>query len=112
MASPVPNANDNPLSSSPQAGSAASDLVNQAREEMQARLAAHENDPPRRSKIKPTPGPWPKNHGGPIRILSKDGVLTEYGKKVEQERLAKLAATNENEGEKKAESSSCTRCSR
>lgn len=73
---------------------------------MLAQLAAHENEPPQRAKVKPTPGPWPQNHGGPIRILSKDGVLTEYGKKVEQERLAKLAAANENEGEKKADSSS------
>jgi hypothetical protein len=106
MASPVPDADDNPSSSSPQNSSAASNLVSKVRKEIQARLAAHENDPPHREKIKPTPGPWPKNHGGPIRILSKDGVLTEYSKNVEQERLAKLAATNENEGEKKAESSS------
>lgn len=68
--------------------------------------AAHRHDPPHREKIERTPGDGRRNHGGPVRITSKDGVLTEYGKKLEQERLAKLAATNEDGGEKKAVSSS------
>jgi hypothetical protein len=75
-------------------------------EDMIAWAAAHQNDPPHREKIERTPGDGRRNHGGPIWIVSKDGVLTEYGKKVEQERLAKLAATNENGEGKEAQSSS------
>jgi hypothetical protein len=104
MTSPTPTADDNLSSPSPQDSSAVSDLVNKVKEEIIARLAAHENDPPQRASIKPTPGPWPKNHGGPIRILSKDGVLTEYGRKVEQDRLAKLAANYDKAREEKADS--------
>lgn len=58
--------------------------------------AAHRNDPPHREKIERMPGDGRTNHGGPIRIISKNGVLTEDGKKVEQEQLTKLATTNEN----------------
>jgi hypothetical protein len=75
-------------------------------EDVLAWAAAHQNDPPHREKIERTPGDGRKNHGGPIRITSKDGVLTEYGEKVERERLAKLAAANQDEGGKQAESSS------
>ena len=80
---------------------------NKAAEELLARAAANQNGPPRREKILPseridlsgrpgfaTSGGWPKtkNIGGPVRILSKNGELTKLGKRVEQERLAKLAA--------------------
>ena len=51
----------------------------------------NQNAPPCRRR-NPTPPGGPRNHGGPIRITSSNGVLTEYGKKLEQERLAKLAA--------------------
>lgn len=51
--------------------------------------AAHRNDPPHREKIERMPGDGRTNHGGPIRIISKNGVLTDYGKKVEQEQLTK-----------------------
>jgi hypothetical protein len=90
MASPVPDNNlsrDSPLTSCPQI-----EYV----EDMIAWAVAHKDDPPHREKIDRTRGDGRKNHRGPIRIISKDSVLTEYGKKVEQERLAKLAATNEN----------------
>jgi hypothetical protein len=56
----------------------------------------NQNAPP----CRPPPDPTPKceriGHGGPTRIVStKDGVLTEYDKKLEQERLAKLAASED-----------------
>lgn len=75
-------------------------------EDLLAWAAAHKDDPPHREKIERTPGDGRRNHGGPIRITAKDGGLTEYGKQVEQERLAKLAAANENGGGKEVESSS------
>ena len=50
--------------------------------------------PRHREKIERTLGDGRKNHGGPIRITSKDGVLTEYGKQKKQERLAKLDTTD------------------
>jgi hypothetical protein len=75
-------------------------------EDLLAWAAAHKNDPPHREKIERTPGDGRRSHVGPIRITSKDGVLTEYGKKVEQERLAKLTANNENGGGKETEFSS------
>jgi hypothetical protein len=103
MASPLP---ENNSSSSPQDSSSTSNPQRNPKKDLVAWSLAHQNDPPHREKIKPTPGDWPKNHGGPIRITSNDGVLTEYGKKKEQERLAKLATTNEIGGEKEAQSSS------
>jgi hypothetical protein len=75
-------------------------------EDVLAWAAAHKNDPPHREKIERTLGDGRKNHRGPIRITSKDGVLTEYGKKIERERLAKLATTNEIGGGKEVQSSS------
>jgi hypothetical protein len=93
MASPVP---DNNPSSSQQDSSSTSNPRSKPTQDLLAWSAAHKNDPTHREKIERTPGDGRRNHGGPIRITSKDGVLTEYGKKVEQERLAKLAATNEN----------------
>ena len=103
MPSPVP---DNKPSSSLQDGSPTSNPQNRPVEDIVAWSIAHRNDPPHRKKIERTPGDGRRNHGGPIRITSKDGVLTEYGKKLEQEQLSKLAATNENKGGKEAESSS------
>jgi hypothetical protein len=102
MASPVP---DNDLSTSTQDSPLTSYSQVKSVEDMTAWASAHKDDPPHREKIERTPGDGRKNHGGPIRIISKDGVLTEYGKKVEQERLAKLAATNENGEGKEAQSS-------
>ena len=67
---------------------------------------ANKDGPPHHEKIERTPGDGRKNHGGPIRITSKDGVLTEYGRKLEEERLAKLATTNDTGGEKEVQSSS------
>jgi hypothetical protein len=64
-------------------------------EDVLAWAAAHKNDPPHREKIERTLRDGRKNYRGPIRITSKDGVLTKYGKKIERERLAKLATTNE-----------------
>ncbi|USW55895.1 hypothetical protein Slin15195_G092140 [Septoria linicola] len=62
---------------------------------------------------KPVPGPWPRNHGGPIRITRlDDGTLTEYGEKLERERLEKMGTENSDgtckvkEGERAAESRS------
>ena len=103
MASPVP---DNNPSSSQQDSSSTSNPRSKPVEDVLAWAAAHKNDPPHREKIERTPGDGRRNHRGPVQITSKHGVLTEYGKKVEQERLAKLATTNENGGGKEAESSS------
>lgn len=97
MASPVP---DNNSSSSPQDSSSTSNPQSKPKKDLLAWSLAHQNDPPHREKIERTPGDGRINHGGPIRITSQDGVLTEYGKKLEQERLAKLATTNETKGEK------------
>lgn len=85
---------------------------------MVARAAANTNGPPHREKVLPSErndlsarpgisssGGRSYNPGGPVRILSKNGVLTELGRKVEKERLAKLAAataTDENGGEREA----------
>jgi hypothetical protein len=102
MASPAP---DNPPPS-PQDGSSILNPRSKPVEDILAWAAAHKNDPPHREKIERTPGDAHRNHGGPVRFTSKDGVLTEYGKKLEQERLAKLAATNQNGGGKEAEPSS------
>ena len=95
MASPVSGNNS---SSFLQDSSSTPNSRSKPVEDLLAWAAAHKNDPPHHKKIERTPGDGRRNHGGPIRITSKDGVLTEYGKKVEQERLAKLATTNENEG--------------
>ncbi|KAF2709194.1 hypothetical protein K504DRAFT_467173 [Pleomassaria siparia CBS 279.74] len=125
MVSPTPN---NDPSSSPQDSWSTPNppqRSNKAAEELLARAAANQNGPPRREKILPseridlsgrpgfaTSGDWPKtkNIGGPVRILSKNGELTELGKRVEQERLAKLAAaataTSDDGGKEKEESSS------
>jgi hypothetical protein len=99
MASPSPNNN---LSSSPQDNSLTLNTPHRRSklaEEVLAHAAANRNGPPRREKILPseridlsgrpgfaTSGDWPKtkNIGGPVQILSKDGILTELGKKVEQ----------------------------
>jgi hypothetical protein len=107
MASPTPN---NDPFSSPQDSSSTPKpprRSNNAAEELVARAAADQNGPPRREKILPselidlsgrpgfaTSGDWPKtkNIGGPVRILYKNGELTKLGKRVEQERLTKLAA--------------------
>lgn len=44
--------------------------------------------------------PYPRNHGGPIRVVRlDDGTLTEYGKKLEQQRLAKLKSGDESKDE-------------
>jgi hypothetical protein len=110
MASPTPN--DEP-SSSPQESSSTPNppqrsnddltegrkLAAKVREEMMVYAAAHQNDPPRRKKDLPSEqitsgdSSKPRHHGGPIRLLSINGELTELGKRKEQERLAKLAAT-------------------
>jgi hypothetical protein len=99
MASPTPN-NNSP--SSLQESSSTSTPRSKPVEDLIAWATAHKDDPPHREKIERTPGDRRVNHGGPIRIISKDGVLTEYGKQVEQERLADLAATNKNGGGKEA----------
>jgi hypothetical protein len=93
MASPVP---DNNPSTSTQDSLSTLNPQSTPIEDILAWAVAHRNGPPHREKIERTPGDGRRNHGGPIRITSKDGVLTEYGKKLEQERLAKLATTNEN----------------
>jgi len=83
MASPVPD--NNPLSSL-QDSSSTWNSRSKPVEGLVAWAAAHKNDSPHREKIERTPGDGRRNHGGPIRVTSKDGVLTEYVKKVEQER--------------------------
>ncbi|KAI8935135.1 hypothetical protein NX059_007729 [Plenodomus lindquistii] len=103
MASPVPDTNP---STSTQESPSTSNSHSKAVEELHAWAAARRNDPPHREKIERTSGDGRIGHGGPIRIISKDGILTEYGKKVEQERLAKLAATNENGEVRESDSSS------
>jgi hypothetical protein len=103
MAFSIPN-NNSP--SSLQESSSTSTPRSKPVEDLIAWATAHKDDPPHCEKIERTPGDGRVNHGGPIRITSKDGVLTEYGKKVEQERLAELAATDKNGGGKEAESSS------
>jgi hypothetical protein len=105
-----PQDNSSPSNSPPKRSQLAEDVL--------ARAAANRDGPPRREKILPseridlsgrpgfaTSGEWPKtkNIGGPIRILSKDGVLTELGKRAEQEQSAKSAAakaTSEEGGER------------
>ena len=67
---------------------------------------ANKDGPKHHEKMERTPGDGRRNHGGPIRITSKDGVLTAYGRKLEEERLAKLATTNDTGGEKEVQSSS------
>ncbi|XPS75550.1 hypothetical protein M3J09_007625 [Ascochyta lentis] len=81
MASPVPN--NNP-SSSLQDTSSMANPRSKPVEDLVAWAMAHQNDPPHREKIERTPGDGRINHGGPIRITKKDGILTEYGKKVER----------------------------
>jgi hypothetical protein len=118
MSSPTPT--EKP-SLSPQDDSSSSNSPpkrSQLAEDVLARAAANRDGPPRREKILPseridlsgrpgfaTSGEWPrtKNIGGPVRILSKDGVLTELGKRAEQEQSAKSAAakaTSEEGGER------------
>lgn len=106
MASPTP---DNDTSTSPQDTSSTPDLsqrVNKIKEEAIARAIANQDGPRRREKIllSDLTGLGGRPGSGPIRILSNNGVLTELGKKVEQERLAKLAAatatTDDGEKEK------------
>ncbi|KAL1612957.1 hypothetical protein SLS60_001187 [Paraconiothyrium brasiliense] len=94
MASPTP---DNDTSTSPQDTSSTPDLsqrVNKIKEEAIARAIANQDGPQRREKILLSDliGLGGRPGSGPIRILSNNGVLTKLGKKVEQERLAKLAA--------------------
>jgi hypothetical protein len=90
----------------------------QLAEEVLVCATANEDGPPRREKTLPseriglsgrpgivTSGEWPKtkNIGGLIQILSKDGVLTQLGKRAEQEQSAQSAATkatSEEEGER------------
>jgi hypothetical protein len=103
MASPVPNNNS---SSSPQDSASTSNSQSKPKEDIVAWAIAHMNDPPHREKIERTPGDGRKNHGGPIRIISKDGVLTEHGGKIEQEQLVKSSTTNDTGGEKEIQSSS------
>jgi hypothetical protein len=68
-------------------------------EELTAWASARQHLPPHREKIERAPGDTRKNPGGPIRItMTSDGVLTEYGEKVERERLARLAAANQDKG--------------
>jgi hypothetical protein len=56
----------------------------------------HAPGPLHREKIERTPGDGRKSHGGPIRITrTSDGVLSEYGEKLERERLARSAAANQ-----------------
>jgi hypothetical protein len=106
MASPVPDNNNS--SSSPKDGSSTLDpLPGKPKKDLHAWSTAHRNDPkpPNRPKVERKSGDVRIGHGEPIRITSQDGVLTEYGKKLEQERLAKLATTNE-VGERTEERSS------
>jgi hypothetical protein len=107
MASSIPN-NNSP--SSLQESSSNPTPRSKPVEDLIAWATAHEDDPPHREKIERMPGDGLVNHGGPIRITSKDGVLTEYGEKVEPERLTELAATDKNGGGKEVESSSLTTC--
>jgi hypothetical protein len=101
--------NNNP-SSSPEDNSSTLNPRSKPVEAVLAWAAAHQNDPPHREKIEQTSGNGPKIYKGPVRITAQNGVLTEYGKKVEQERLARLAATERNGGQKKVEPSSQTAC--
>jgi hypothetical protein len=106
MASPVSDKNS---SSSPQDSSSTSNPQSKPKRDLRAWAAAHRNGPPHREKIEQKPGEGRIGHGGPIRITAKDGVLTEYGRKLEQERLAKLATTtttNESGGGEEVQSSS------
>jgi hypothetical protein len=128
MSSPTPT--EKP-SLSPQDDSSSSSSPpkrSQLAEDVLARAAANRDGPPRREKILPseridlsgrpgfaTSGEWPKtkNIGGPVRILSKDGDLTELGKRVEQEQSAKSAAakaTSEEGGERVVVAVSLYRC--
>jgi hypothetical protein len=86
--SPVPDKNSE---SSPQSGSTDYGPPRPG-EHILAWARRNQNAPPCRPPPDTTPRGERLNHGGPIKILSRDGVLTEYGKKLEQERLAKLAA--------------------
>lgn len=112
MAPPTPNddASSSPVQdSSPRPNPTFSKHMEKAIADSMAWAAAHQNDPPQRERIVPSEridvSGRPKNHGGPIRILSKDGVLTELGKRAERERLEKSAAaeaagTKEDDGGK------------
>lgn len=102
MASPAPN---DTSSNSPPDSSSASNPGKKAAEDLVAWALAHQNGPAHCEKTERRPGEKRVGHGGPIRIAAtNDGVLTEYGKNPEQERLAELAAANDNEGGKKARS--------
>jgi hypothetical protein len=95
------NPQDNLPTSNQQDNMSTSNQLSKAQEDLIAYAAAHRYDPPRHEKTKRAPGDARKGHGGPIRITrTDDGVLTEYGEKLERERLARLAAANQgDEGE-------------
>lgn len=60
-----------------------------------------ENDRPKQNEdlfMNPQPAAGNRYPGGPVRILKMDGKLTELGKEVERERLAKIAADEEAAG--------------
>ena len=64
-----------------------------------------ENDRPKQNEdlfMNPQPAAGNRYPGGPVRILKMDGKLTERGKEVERELLAKIAAA-ENAAEKAIE---------
>jgi hypothetical protein len=120
MSSPIPTEKPSLSLQDDSSASNSPPKRSQLAEDVLARAAANRDGPPRREKILPseridlsgrpgfaTSGEWPKtkNIGGPIRIISKDGVLTELGKRVEQEQTAKSAAakaTSEEGGERVA----------
>jgi len=104
MASAVPD--NNFLSSPPQDSSSASNLPSKPRKDLIVWAITHQNDPPYREKTERVPGEERIGHGGPARITAVDGVLTEYGKQKERERLAKLGTTEETGREKEVQSSS------
>jgi hypothetical protein len=107
MASATPK---NELSSSPQdspSGPMPPETLKKMIEDIKARAAAEQHAPRRYEKILPSqridlsgrPGfatsgdlPYTKNGGGPLRIISRNGELTELGKKLERERSAESAA--------------------
>jgi hypothetical protein len=116
MASPAPNNDtsssrqDNLSTSDPQSNSSTSNPQDKSAtstqhiktvEDLTTCANARQHLPPHREKDKRAPGEARKGHRGPIRITKTgDGVLTEYGEKLEQERLARLAAADEDkEGE-------------
>jgi hypothetical protein len=107
MASQAPN-NNNSSSSLPKDSSLTSNPPRKPPRDFQAWYTAHANDPKplNRPKVERKPGDVRIGHGGPIRITAQDGIVTEYGKKLQQERLAQWAATKEVAGGKEEQSSS------